>query len=266
MLRNFFKIALRYLWRKKTYSVLNFLCLTFGMACSIITILYIQNVFSYDKFHKNYNRLYSVDAYVTFFNGDRFPKEYLSASLAETLKVQAPEIDEIISCTENESEFINGDRKFSVKGVYADTNFFRVFTFPLDGAVSYNVLSDQNSVIISESIAGKFFLNTDCVGKTLIMKKAKGNEAFKIAGVFHDVPQQSTMHFDYVIPFSKFLADNKWATETGATSNSNWILLKKNIDYRIVENKIRNLIKDQESTLNQELFKTSSAVTPLKRI
>ena len=224
------------------------------MVCATIAILYTLNAFSYDKFHKNYDRIYSVDAYITFFNGDRFPKEYLSASLAEALKVQAPEIDEITRCTEGEYEFINGDRKFSEKGVYADTNFFRVFTFPFDGAVSHNVLSDQNSVVISESMARKIFLNTDCIGKTLIMEKVKGNEAFKIAGVFRDVPKQSTMQFDFVIPFSKFLADNKWATETGATANSTWVLLKKNINYKMVENKIRNLIKDQESTLNQELF------------
>ena len=52
MLKSFFKIALRYLWRKKTYSILNFACLTFGLMCAIITMLYARNVFSYDTFHK----------------------------------------------------------------------------------------------------------------------------------------------------------------------------------------------------------------------
>ena len=93
MLRSYFKIAFRYLWRKKTYSILNFVCLTFGLTCAIITVLYIRNVFSYDKFHKNYNRLYAVDAYVTYFNGARFPKQYLSASLTDVLGEHAPEIE-----------------------------------------------------------------------------------------------------------------------------------------------------------------------------
>jgi len=113
MLKSFFKIALRYLWRKKTYSVLNFVCLTFGLTCAIITVLYICNVFSYDKFHKNYDRLYSVDAWVTYFNGDRFPKEYLSASLTDILKEHAPEIEEMIRITERGYTFISGDKTYN---------------------------------------------------------------------------------------------------------------------------------------------------------
>ena len=254
MLRSFLKIALRYLWRKKTYSLLNFACLTFGLTCAIITILYIRNVFSYDKFHKNYNRLYSVDAYVTYFNGDRFPKEYLSASLTDVLKENAPEIEEITRVTERDYSFINGDKTFTGKGFYADNNFFNVFTFPLVHSGSLNILSDLNSIVISEHMAIKFFESSDCVGKTLILKDGSRQEAYKIAGVFKEVPRQSVMQFDFVIPFSKFLADNSWARETGATANETWILLKDNADNKFVENKIKNLIKNQETTLNQELF------------
>ena len=254
MLKSFFKIALRYLWRKKTYSVLNFLCLTFGLTCAIITVLYIRNVFSYDKFHKNYDRLYSVDAYVTFFNGDRFPKEYLSASLADVLKVQAPEIEEMTRVAERDFSFLSGNKTFTEKGFYADNNFFNIFTFPLVGAGSLNVLTDPNSIMISERMATKFFEGSDCVGKNLILKDGSRNEAYKVAGVFQNVPSQSIMQFDFVIPFSKFLTDNSWALETGATANETWILLKNNVGKKFVENKIKNLIKNQETTLNQELF------------
>jgi putative ABC transport system permease protein len=254
MFKNFFKIALRYLWRKKTYSLLNFVCLTFGLTCAIITVLYIRNVFSYDKFHKNYNRLYEVDAYVTYFNGDRFPKEYLSASLTDLLKVQAPEIEGMTRITEKNYSFISGDKTFSEKGIYADNNLFNIFSFPLIRAGSPNVLTDLNSIVISESLANKFFESTDCVGKTLIQKDGGKQEAYKVAGVFKEVPKQSMMQFDFVIPFSKFLADNKQALETGATACQTWILLKNNADDRFVENKIKNLIINQETTLNQELF------------
>ena len=254
MFKSFFKIALRYLWRKKTYSILNFLCLTFGLTCAIITVLYIRNVFSYDKFHKNYDRLYAVDAYVTFFNGDRFPKEYLSASLADVLKVQAPEIEEMTRVAEKDFSFLSGNKTFTEKGFYADNNFFNIFSFPLVSAGSLNVLTDPNSIMISERMATKFFEGTDCVGKNLILKDGSRNEAYKVAGVFQNVPSQSIMQFDFVIPFSKFLTDNSWALETGATANETWILLKNNVGKKFVENKIKNLIKNQETTLNQELF------------
>lgn len=254
MLKSFFKIALRFLWRKKTYSILNFICLTFGLTCAIITMLYILNVFSYDKFHKNYERLYSVNAYVTYFTGDRFPKQYLSASLTEVLKENAPEVEEITRVAERDFSFINGDKTFSEKGLYADNNFFDVFTFPLVSAGSLNVLTDMNSIVISEQMARKFFGRTDCIGKTLIVKDGSKQDPFKIAGVFSDVPRQSKMQFDFVIPFSRFLAGNSWASETGSAANETWVLLKNSVDSRFVENKIKNLIKNQETTLNQELF------------
>jgi putative ABC transport system permease protein len=254
MLKSFFKIALRYLWRKRTYSLLNFACLTFGLTCAIITVLYIMNVLSYDKFHKNYNRLFAVDAYVTYFNGDRFPKEYLSASLADLLKEHAPEIEGTTRVAEKKYSFISGDKTFTETGFYADNNFFNVFTFPLVHAGSEDVLNDLNSIVISELMAMKFFKSADCEGKTLILKNGNKQEAFKVAGVFQRVPRQSVMQFDFVIPFAKFLADNKWADETGATANETWILLKDNVDRKSVENKIKNLIINQETTLNQELF------------
>ena len=254
MLKNYFKIAFRYLWRKKTYSLLNFVCLTFGLTCAIITALYIRNVFSYDKFHKNYNRLYAVDAYVTFFNGARFPKQYLSASLPDVLKVQAPEIEAMTRIAEHDYAFINGNKSFSEKGLYADNNFFNIFTFPLLKTGNMNVLADLNSIVISERMARKFFESADCIGKSLILKAGTRNEAYNVTGVFRDVPRQSVMQFDFVIPFSKFLAENSWASDTVSTANETWILLGDNINNRIVENKIKNLIKDQETTLNQELF------------
>lgn len=254
MIKSFFKIALRYLWRKKTYSILNFVCLTFGLTCAIITMLYIRNVYSYDKFHKNYDRLYSVDAYVTYFNGARFPKEYLSASLRDVLKVNTPEIEEITRVAERNFSFINGDKTFTGKGIYADSNFFTVFSFPVVHAGSLNMLDDMNSIVISERMAVKFFKNTDCIEKTLVLKDGNKQEVFKVSGVIKDVPSQSKLQFDFVIPFSKFLTDNIWALETGSASNGTWVLLKNNINYKLVENKIRNLIKTQETTLNQELF------------
>ena len=254
MFKSFFTIALRYLWRKKTYTILNFVCLTFGLTCSIIAVLYIRNVFSYDTFHKNYNRLYAVDAWVTFFNGDRFPKEYLSASLTDLLKEHSPEIEEMTRVCERDFSFISGDKTFTQSGICADTNFFNLFTFPLVKAASQNVLADLNSIVISESMAAKFFESSDCLGKTLIMKDESREEAFKVAGVFQDVPRQSLMQFDFVIPFSYFLSHNSWALETGATASATWILLKNNVDRKLVENKIKNLIKNQEATLNQELF------------
>jgi putative ABC transport system permease protein len=256
MIRYFSKIALRYLWHNKTYSILNYICLSFGFSCAIIAVLYILNMFSYDKFNKNYSSLYSVEAMVTYFNGDQFPKEYLSASLPEVLKKSAPEIQDITRVSEHNYDFENGDRKFSLAGIYADDNFFDVFTFPfIRGSFSTaGHAADINSIAVSEVMAMKLFENIDCVGKTVAIKDGGNERVFKITGIFKKVPAQSTLEFDFVIPFSRFLSDNPWAYETGATANLTWILLKSENDRKVVNDKIKNLISNQEISKNQELF------------
>lgn len=253
MLKSFFKTALRYLWQKRTYSILNYLCLTFGLTCAIITLLYIRNIYSYDRFHKNYDRLYSVEAWVTYFNGDRFPKEYLSASLSDLLNEAAPEAGEITRTAGQDFTFINGDKTFNETGFFADSNFFRVFTFPLVKPGN-NLLTGPNSIVISESMAVRLFQSTDCEGKTLVVEDNGKKKSFNVTGIFKDVPGQSLLQFDFVIPFSVFLAENIWALDPGATANQTWIVLKENVEKMYVENKIKDLIKNQETTLNQELF------------
>jgi ABC-type antimicrobial peptide transport system permease subunit len=254
MYRNFFRISLRYLWRNRTYSLLNFLCLAFGLTCAIIALLHIQNAFNYDRFHKNYKRLYEVDAYVTYFNGARFPKDYLSASLSDVLKVQVPEIETMTRVVSQEHQFVDGDKSFTEHGIYADDNFFDAFTFPLLRGNPRSVFAEANSILITERMAGKFFENQDCIGKTLVLKGENRQEVYKITGILKNVPNQSLLQFEFVISFSKFLADNPWAMETGSSACQTWVMLKQNVETKLVENKLKNLIKNQESTLNQELF------------
>ena len=230
MLGNFFKIALRFLWQNKAYSILNYICLTFGLTCSIIATLNVTRVFSYDKFHKNYNRLFEVEANVTYFNGDRFPKENLSASLTDVLKENVPEIESLSRVVSNNRLFINGNESFSESGIYADPNFLDIFSFPLIGGEASNVLTDNNSIVISERMAMKFFKSTDCLGKTLIIKDDSGQESFTVSGVLKNISSQSYMRFDFIIPFPKFLEGNSVALEAGASVCQVWALLNKSAD------------------------------------
>ena len=254
MLGNFFKIALRFLWHNKAYSILNYICLTFGLTCSIIATLNVTRVFSYDKFHKNYNRLFEVEANVAYFNGDRFPKENLSASLTDVLKENVPEIESLSRVVSNSRLFINGNDSFSESGVYADTNFLDIFSFQLIGGDAGNVLTNNNSIVISERMAMKFFKSTDCLGKTLITKDDSGQESFTISGVLKNISPKSYMQFDFIISFPKFLEGNSSALGTGASVCQVWALLNKSADVKTANEKMKNLIKGQETTLNQELF------------
>ncbi len=254
MIKSFFKSAIRFIWRNKTYSIINYLSLTFGLTCAIVAVLNITRIINYDKFHNNYNRLFEVEANVTYFNGDRFPKELLSASLPELLKENVPEIESLSRIVNRGFIFINGADSFSENGIYADPNFLEMFSFPLVTGHVKSALTENNSIVISERMALKFFKSTDCVGKTLIIKEESQQDAFIISAVMKDVPSQSYLQFDFIIPFSKFLAANNWAFESGATASQIWALLSSDADVRAANEKMKNLIKEQESALNQELF------------
>ena len=112
----------------------------------------------------------------------------------------------------------------------------------------------RSTIVISERMAKKFFMNTQCVGKILILDNENHKKLLKITGVLKEIPAQSSIQFDYIIPFSKFLSENSWAAETGSAANQIWVLLGNNVDKVVVNSKLKNLIKNQETTLNQELF------------
>jgi len=254
MFKSFIKIALRLFQRNRSYTILNFLCLTFGLTCAIFASLYIMDIFSFDRFHKNYNRLYEVESMVTYFNGDSFAKEPLSASLDGVLIKNVPEIEYLTRIANRSYTLLNGDKSFSENGIYADENFFRMFSFPMVSTTASNVLSDINSIIISERIARKLFETTDCIGERLIVKDGNKQDVFKITAIIRNVPSQSYLQFDFVIPFGKFLSVNSWANETGASAAQIWVLPRNNVSIKDINAKLKNLIKSQEATLNQELF------------
>lgn len=254
MNKGYLRTIVRFLRRNKTYTVLNLVCLSFGLTCAIIALLYIQTFLNHDRFNKNYDRLYSVEAIVTYFNGDRFPKEYISASLNDMLKAGSPEIEEIARVTERSHSFIKGDESFIENGIYADSNFFNLFTYTLLSGNGNSVLTENNAIILSGNLATKLFGTTDCTGKSVALKDGQNLKSYNVTGVFQNVSGKSVMEFDFILPFSSFLASDKSALAIGATACRIWALLGESADKDRVDKKIKNLIKDGEPTLNQDIF------------
>ena len=209
---------------------------------------------SFDKFHENYERLYAVEANVTYFNGDRFPKQLLSASLVDNLKEKIPEFESLTRVANRSYTFINGEKAFTQNGLFADESFFDMFSFPFVSGSFSEELWGINSIVISKGMAVKLLGSSDCLGKTLIQKDNDTEAGYKIAGVLEDIPSESSLRFDFIIPFSKFITENSQANETGASACQIWALLNKETNADSINKKIRDLIKNQETTLNQELF------------
>ena len=103
-------------------------------------------------------------------------------------------------------------------------------------------------------MAKKFFDNKNCIGKVLELKNNTTFESFQIAGVFNDVQDQSSIKFDFIIPFSKFLADNSWANNMNELSCTSWLLLKPDVDDKVINSKIDKLISNSDPVKDRKHF------------
>src|SRR5215469_6058465 len=131
MIKNYLTIAWRNLWRNKFFSTLNIMGLGLGMACSILIMLWVQNELSMDAFHVNGQRLYMV-VERQYYDGKIHGQYSVPGVLANELKREIPEIQYASQLGfDNDNTFQVGDKILKIKGNFADSDFFKMFTFPL---------------------------------------------------------------------------------------------------------------------------------------
>jgi len=247
-----FLFAVRHLLRNKTYSILNLTGLTIGLACAILLLINVHYDLSYDKFHKNYRRLYSINSWVPSSKG--YANDNNSALVGPILKKQVPEVEDFTRVSDQQFIFKTAEKSFLENGIYADSNFFTTFSFTLITGNAKSVLNNQSSIVISEQMAMKFFGSNHCSGKELVLKDKNTLESFQIAGVFKDIQNQSSIKFDFVIPFSKFLADNSWANKLTECSCNIWLLLKPDANYKSINSKVDKVISRDDPMKDRKHF------------
>lgn len=204
MFKNVIKMALRILVKNKTHSAINLIGLTLGITSLIIISLYIFDELSFDKFHKNYDkigRLVTLDKASS--HGERY-YALVSNLLGEMLEKEYPEIEEY-------TKFIDGSGfgRFTVQYkdvrfqedtyVLAKPSFFKVFDFAKPEGCEPDVLEDLNNVILTKSYAKRIFGDEDPIGKTLTTDRPWGDLLVK--GVMEDPPANSHIQFNLMISF-----------------------------------------------------------------
>lgn len=210
MLKNYFKIALRNILRHKAYAAINISGLAIGMASSILILLWVKNELSYDRFHKNADRLYRI----TCSAGD-FKAAVNPAGMPRGLQDQMPEIESFVRLSHPATIlFETGNRKFSEdKTFYADSNFLQLFSFKLVKGNAATALQRPDAVLLTEEMATKYFGKEEPVGKTL--RKDNGSNVM-VTGVLANLPSNSHLQFDFILPMSAIaqtnndLKENAW--------------------------------------------------------
>ncbi len=225
MIKNLIRIAFRNFKKDKWYSILNILGLTIGITFSLFLIFYITDELNFDRYNEKADRIVRIVSYIqekdknTNWTVTQLP-------LAATLKKDFPEVEDATRLMGRERTlFKKGtDGFYETKIYYADSTIFNIFTCRFIEGNPATALKNPNSIVISKSIAEKYFgKNTQVVGKT--MKTVY--DLYKVTGVIEDVPKNSHLRFDMLISFSTILKGNNNGNDNwGSFNNFTYVLLK----------------------------------------
>ena len=198
MIKNYLLVAVKHLRKQKLFSFINILGLTVGITCCFMIFLFILNELSYDGFHKNGKNIYRIYRVGTT-NGETREIPYLSPPYATALLNDYPDaVQKAVRVMVDNDLISYNNISFNERKVYlTDDNFFSFFDFKLLRGNPATVLKDPNSIVLTESAAKKYFGNEEPMGKVLEFNK---DQQLKVTGIAADVPANSHLQFDMVIP------------------------------------------------------------------
>ncbi|MDO1451047.1 ABC transporter permease [Rhodocytophaga aerolata] len=270
MLRNYLIIAVRTLWKSKVYSFLNILGLAVGLAAGILMLLWVQDELSYNAFHKNASNIYMAVARFDA-GGKKETWQTTPAPIATFGKREVPEIVEATRLrTEWNARVFEYDSKsfIETKGGYADPGMFRMFDFPLIQGDAKNPLPDNRSMIISQKIATKYFGTENPIGKIIRLDKKDG---YTVTGVIADIPQNSSIQFEWFIPFSildeqynRQYQPNGLEGDWGNYNYTTYFQLKENALAKRVEEKLTKIHIANQKEAGEADF--GYALNPLSQV
>ena len=213
MILSYFKIAIRNIYKHKVYSFINIAGFALGLAIFSMAALLVEFHFSFDKFHKDVDQIYSVVQ--TFAKPDK-KVDHSARTPAPLKQLLAGEFPEIKDATRwiylDDMTVTYKDKKFHEKGATAmavDSNFLSFFNFALISGEPEKVLSQPNSVVLTESAARKYFGSESPMGKTLTVL-LYSELPFKVTGVTRDVPLNSSLQYQLLFSLNTFNFDNNW--------------------------------------------------------
>ncbi len=253
MLKNYFKIALRNIKNYKTYSFINISGLAVGLASCILVFLWLNDEMSFDKFHDNSNELYRAIS-ITTAADQTISSARTPTGIGAALVEQYPEFINYTRYQCFEGTLIEANERSllcNYLGV-ADQSIFEMFTFDFISGDSETALTEKYSIVLTESLAETFFGDEDPVGK--IMNLQIRREPFKVTGVIEDLPENSHIHFDCILPFS-VCYDWFHAEPAGWEPSMYYTYLQteKGIDRESVSEKIKGIIKENDQNSLTEL-------------
>jgi ABC-type transport system, involved in lipoprotein release, permease component len=226
MLKNYLKMAWRSLVKNKTFSFINIVGLTVGLTCCLLLVLYIQHETGFDDFHENKDRIVRVIMEYGF-NGNKPEKgNFTSTYVLPRFQSKFPEVESGVRLNPSHNVIKYNDKQFIENNIlYADSTFFKVFSYKLISGDADKVLWNANNIVLTETAAKKYFGNENPVGKTILMGTKQS--PFLVTGIAKNCPDNSQLKFDFVASFSSLhTSDENPANRYFSANYTTYLLLK----------------------------------------
>ena len=245
MIKNYIITAIRNLWRYKLYSVLNFLGLSLGLAVSVLIYLYVREELSYDKHFSKVEQTFRI---IQMLNNEEGPKNWANGPplMAEEIRDYIPEIENVVRLRPLAGVFEYQVDSMTIitneenGGFFVDSTFFEFFDWEIISGNQINPIADPSSVVLSESIASKYFGDDNPLGKQI---RIVGG-LFTVEAVMKDFPETTHFRPRYLLSWQTFRRMLRGVNLDDLYNNRNWagvytyVTIGKKTDYHDLEDKL----------------------------
>ncbi|NLU95522.1 ABC transporter permease [Chitinophaga sp. Ak27] len=252
MLKNYYRHGWRNLLKNKLSTLVNVGGLSIGLATGIIILLWINDEYSFDTFHKNREHIYLMMQRVQRGDGISVG-DVTPGPLAARLQAQLPEIKYTARCGFGGQELIGtGSKSIYQESIYVDAHYLDMFTFPAISGNPVAALQEPDNIVLTESAASRLFGQENPMGKIV---HHNGQHDLKVAAVIRDVPPNSSIHFDILLPFRLFsLSNADWIDRWDNNRLQTWVMLQPGSSLALFNQKAKAVVQQSSDEKTAELF------------
>ena len=260
MIRHNLRMSWRLLFKNKGYSLINIGGLALGMAIAMLITLWVRDEWSYDQFHEDLDQIYQVKRHVHSGNEIQ-TSEFVTWNIAGELKAKYPEVEEVAIATFPQELIINTeDQSFREEGLFATPGFLKLFSWKLIEGKTSELLQDPGSIVISASLAARYFgagwrQQGRAIGEVIPVRHRNAEfPALTVQGVFEDIPEQSSLQFDFLLPMKFFEQRNDWIYNWNNSGFQIFTRLRSGTDIATTNQKIKDMQNEHIEDFRSDLF------------
>ncbi|ASZ15098.1 ABC transporter permease [Chitinophaga pendula] len=246
MIGSYVKTSGRNIMRNKLFSFINISGLAISMSVGLLLIAFVLDLHSYDRFHKNGDRIYRITSTLTSKNEQNGKFASASFKAGRLIRDKVSGIEEVtVMRNDFSGDAAVGDNVLPIKGFWAEPSVFKVFTFPMEEGNVETALKVPYSIVLTKTAARKLFGDQAALGKTIKVDTV----VYQVTGIVKDVPFFSHISFEALVSLSTAeqlnKGDKNFASWANMWSNSVYVLPSENADMGAIQSQLNTLAREE---------------------